>query len=187
VGRRGDGGLTAAGALQIFRGTYINGTGAISGWQTLGSWTVVVPVVTVDLVTLGSGLGAMQTFALQSSDSAGFADLATTWVWFYTSFASSAANSCLAYYSRATNSLNLLNDAGTTWMAGTAGSAGSLTNNQCAIQLAATSVVTMGNTLTLNLPVVFSSSYSGAKHIYLFASGSLTNSGWQTQVPLTGP
>src|SRR6185295_1653037 len=80
----------------------VNYSGANSDWQIRGTWTATASVVTADAVTPASGSGAIQTFALQFSDSAGFGDLAATWVWFTTAFGS-VANTCVAYYEPATD------------------------------------------------------------------------------------
>src|SRR6266487_4320023 len=69
------------------------------------------PVVTAESVTPASGNGISQTFILRYSDSAGFDDLATTWVWFKTPLRP-RANSCLAYYDRAAFTVSLLDDIG---------------------------------------------------------------------------
>jgi hypothetical protein len=177
-----------AGAKNIYM--YANrGSGANSGWQTRGTWTVSAGVVvTSDSVTPSSGSGATQTFALQYSDTAGLSDLASTWVWFNATFAPTAANSCLAYYQPATQTLFLLNDAGTAWLSSTIPNAGTLQNSACTIHLNNTFVFGNGNTFTLNLAVSFSSSYGGGKMIHMYADGnSGANSGWQTLGTWTVP
>ena len=161
-----------------------NRNGTSSGWQTRGTWTVVggAGVPGADAVTPASGSGAAQTFALRYSDNAGVADLATTWVWFTTTLPSVTANSCLAYYEPATERLYLVNDAGSTWLWGLRGSAGTLQNSQCAINLAATTVTAGGNTLTLNLRVTFKAAFAGSKWIFMYAAGSGgANSDWQAR------
>src|SRR5262249_45784360 len=171
-----------AGGKSIFMfGANANGTA--SGWQTRGTWTVAGTVmVTSDSVTPSSGSGASQTFALQYSDSAGFTDLATTWVWFSPTLTSSAANSCLVYYERSTSRLFLLNDAATAWTAGTISNAGTLDNSQCRIQLGASSVQGPSNTLILNLSMIFKGPFTGTKTIFMYAASSTgISSGWQTR------
>jgi hypothetical protein len=104
------------------------------------------------------------------------------WVWITSNFnPASPANSCLAHYNSATNQLFLFNDAGTAELAPvTLGGAGTLSNSQCSIGVAAATVSTSGNNLTLNLPVTFTAAYTGAKTTYMFAAGSSASSGWQT-------
>jgi hypothetical protein len=165
----------------------VNRGGANSDWQIRGMWTATASVVTADAVTPASGSGAIQMFALQYSDSAGFADLAATWVWFTTAIGS-PANTCVAYYDPATDRVNLANDAGSMWLSGQRGSAATLQNSQCAISLSAATVTAGGNTLTVNLPVTFKPLFAGAKRIFMYASGiSGSNSDWQIRGSWTAP
>jgi len=168
-----------------------NGSNVNSGWQTRGTWTVpgsAAAGVTADSASPNAGSGATQTFALQYSDSAGATDLLTTWVWFNATFASTSTNTCMLQYNRASNTILLLNDASTVWTPGTLGSASTLQNAQCAINLAGSSVTLSGNTLTLNLATTFKSAFAGAKNIYMYAAnGFNVNSGWQTRGTWTVP
>jgi Zn-dependent metalloprotease len=167
-----------------------NTSGANSGWNDRGDWTVPVvsAVVTADAVTPASGSGATQTFALQYSDTLGATDLSTTWVWFNATFAATSANSCMLYYDRAAARLNLLNDAGSVWSGGSLGAASVLQNNQCSVNLASSSVALSGNTLTLNLAMTFKSAFGGAKNVYMYATNaSGSNSGWQDRGDWTVP
>lgn len=164
--------------------------GRNSGWQTRGTWTVPAATLAVsaDAVSPATGSGSTQTFSLQYSDTLGATDLATTWVWFNATLASSSANSCLVHYNRSTARLHLINDAGSTWLQGTPGTSGTLQNSQCAIALGSTSASLSGNTLTLNLAVTFRPSYAGGKNIYMYAAnGANVNSGWQTRGTWTVP
>jgi hypothetical protein len=165
------------------------GSSQNSGWQNLGSWTVTssAPVVSAVSVTPNAGTGTAQSFALHYSDSAGVSDLATVWVWFTANFSGSSANSCMLYYVPGTNQLNLLNNAGSAWMPGTRGTSGTLSNSQCSVNLAASTVTSSGTDLTLNLPMTFTSAYSGAKSTYMYAAGSNANSGWQNLGSWTVP
>jgi hypothetical protein len=151
-----------------------NAGGTSSGWQTRGTWTVPGGiVVTADAVSPNAGTGASQNFVLHYSDTAGATDLANAWVWFNATFASSAANSCLVYYDRAAGTVNLLNDAGTTWMAGTVGSGGTLQNAQCAMALDGTTTATLGGSaLTLTLSMTFKPGFSGTKDILVDEPGA---------------
>jgi uncharacterized repeat protein (TIGR01451 family) len=161
---------------------YAAGSTANSGWQALGTWTVPgSEVVSAVSVAPNSGSGLQQTFALEYADSLGATDLATVWVWFTANFSSgSAANSCMIYYATATNQLYFLNDAGTAWSSPAApGTAVTLSNSQCSINVAAASVTPSGTNLTLNLPVTFTAAYAGAQSTYMYAAGSTANSGWQ--------
>jgi hypothetical protein len=154
-----------------------------TGWAAKGTWTVPVPVVVgVNAVSVSpaSGSGLQQTFTLYSSDVAGATDLTMLAVWFNASFANTSANSCLFYYYPPANTLYLMNDAGTAWLAPmSVGSSATYANRQCSINLAATSANLSGTDLVLTVPVTFASTYGGAKNVYLFAAGTSANSGWQ--------
>src|SRR5439155_3199324 len=93
-------------------------SGASSGWQARGTWTVpgATVAVTADFVSPNAGSGTAQTFTLQYSDTAGATDLATVWTWFTPTFAPSDASSCLIYYDLGMNQLHLLDDAGGQWL-----------------------------------------------------------------------
>ena len=102
------------------------------------------------------------------------------WVYFNSTLANPAINACMLYYNTATNQINLLNDNATMWLPATLGTASTLQNSQCSLNVAASTATPSGNTLTLNLAMTFKPSYAGAKNTYLHAvdvSGS--NSGWQ--------
>jgi len=157
-------------------------SGANSGWQQLGTWTVppAAGVPTAVSTTPSSGSLASQTFALQFSDTAGAASLQTLYVYFTATFVNPAANSCLVWYNATARQINLIQNGGTTWFTATPGTATTLQNNQCSLNVGATSVTMSGNTLTLNLAMTFLPAYAGAKDIYMYAADvSGSNSGWQ--------
>jgi hypothetical protein len=88
----------------------------------------------------------------------------------------------MVYYDRAASTLYLVNDAGTQWQPGTPGTAATLQNGQCLVDLSKTGVVLSGNMLSLNLAIRFKPSYAGSKNIYMYgADADGTNSGWQTR------
>jgi hypothetical protein len=167
-----------------------NGTGANSGWQDLGDWTVPAGGVTVtaNSVTPNAGTGLSATFSALYVNTAGASDFATVWARF-SSQPTGATNTCLVYYDRAASRINLLNAAGNVWMTGTLGQAGTLSNGYCSIALASSSVSLNGTWLTLNLAMTFNSQfYWGLKNIYLYgASVSGANSGWQHRGTWTVP
>src|SRR5262249_11939335 len=113
-----------AGAHPIFMFAY-SGTEGGSDWEVRGTWTVpgTPPVVTADYVTPNAGTDAAQTFVLAYGDTAGATDLQHMWVSF-----DDLAGSCLAYYDRETNTLNLLDDYGVTYLSAPLGS-GTLENS----------------------------------------------------------
>jgi hypothetical protein len=100
-------------------------------------------------------------------------------VWFTPAFGGSVANRCLLYYEHSSNLLRLIDDAGTAWLPGTPGTAGTLQNSQCSINVGATTVVSSGNNVTLSIPMTFTPSFAGAKQVWMYALGSTASSGWQ--------
>jgi hypothetical protein len=125
-------------------------------------------------------MGASQSFALQYSDSSGAASLQSVWAYFNATLANPPTNSCLLYYNAAANQINLIKNNGTAWFTATPGTATTLQNSQCSLNVAATSVVRSGNVLTLHLAMTFAPGYAGVKNSYLYAADvSGSNSGWQ--------
>src|SRR5262249_4529500 len=114
------------------------------------------------------------------SDTLGAADLKTTWVWFTPAFSSvSAANTCMLYYDRVANSLNLLNDNGTTWMSAVLGAPGTLQNSQCSVDVGTTTAAPAGNNLTLTVAASFKAGFVGVNEVWLYGAGNSLTSGWQ--------
>ena len=96
-------------------------------------------------------------------------------------------------YYQPTNSLYLANDAGTAVMGPITVGSGTLSNSQCTLDGAATTVSGSGATLTLALALT-SKGFVGAQNVYLIAlsTAKTFNSGWQskgvwTPAPDTGP
>jgi len=174
-----------SGAKNVYM--YAATAGSSSGWQARGTWTVpaaLPTVVTADVVAPSTGTGLSETFGLQYSDTAGAGDLASAWVWFNSTFAASSANSCLIFYNRPSNTLSLINDAGTQFLPPVAiGGPGALANSQCRITLGGNSTAAAsGPSLTLNLAMTFAAGFSGAKNIFMYAgSAGGATSGWQTR------
>jgi hypothetical protein len=173
-----------AGAKNVFGFAQDLGS-LLSGWQTLGTWTVTgsgsTPAAPQAVSVLpASGSGAAQAFTFTFSDANGHADIHSARILIHSQI--QGANSCYLYYTKADNKLYLHNDAANALTAPlTPGAAGTIGNSQCSVDGAASSVTASGNTLTLNLAISFSAGYAGAKNVFGFAQdlGSLL-SGWQT-------
>jgi hypothetical protein len=158
--------------------------GQSSGWQQRGSYTVTPAVEhppQAVSVTPSSGSGFNQVFNFLYSDPDGFADLSAVYTIINNPL--SAANGCMVGYLRAANLLLLMNDAGSPWIGPAApGSAGTLQNSQCTVNLSGSSVSTSGTNLTLNLSLTFSPSFAAAQSIFMYAiDNSGQNSGWQNR------
>jgi hypothetical protein len=154
--------------------------GVSSGWQLRGVWSVPGAAGPAAVsVTPGSGFGTSQTFALQYSDGAGEANLQQVWAYFSATLGNPASQSCMLYYNAAINQLNLLNDDGMAWQAAALGSAATLQNSQCSINVSTATVTAAGNTLTLGLAMAFQAAFAGDKEVYLRAiDRSGTASAW---------
>ena len=127
--------------------------------------------------------GASQSYAFQFSDPDGFQDLSVLNVLINTAL--DGRQGCYIAYSRPDNVLYLVNDAGDAG-GSYAGSivlngSGAVSNSQCTVNGAGSSVSDSGNTLTLTLNMSFSAGFGGNKVVYLAVRDSVqNNSGWQT-------
>ena len=170
---------------RAFRGpkeVWINAQGvtAASGWQKSGAWTVP-PVVVLDPGYFpGDTAGSFVTLSIVVNDDDGGQDVTSTWFWITPSFSSAYAGTCRAYYDSSTNTLNLMNDAGTGWLSapliypwGTV-----LTNSQCSMQTTANQDFTSGNHRSLITVVRFNTAFYGVKEIWEYAQGGAGNTGW---------
>ncbi len=170
-----------AGAKNIF--VLVQNATQNSGWVQRGTWTATVgssttstsPPVPVS-VTPSSGSGSAQTFAFAFSDPNGAADISSLQIDINAALAVSGA--CYFYYSRSANAIYLANDAGAWQGALTIGVAGTTQNSQCSLDVGASSVITSGANLTLNLALSFKAGFAGAKNIFMLVQNATQNSGW---------
>ena len=129
-------------------------------------------------VTPSAGSGSQQAFTYVFADSGSYTDL--IWLYGLVDAAGSSAHSCMWRYNRPSNLLSLVNDAGSSYLAGlTPGSATTLQNSQCSISMAGVTIAGSGLTLSITLPVTFTPSFSGPKKHYLYAqdaAGATTSS-----------
>ena len=120
---------------------------------------------------------ASQTLMFSFTDSAGWQQLDVVNILLNSSL--NGGQACYLAYSRPSNTLYLVNNAGNALLPGLVlDHAGTLSNGQCTIgpAMAAGS----GNTLTLTLNVAASSTFKGSRIFYLAArDGVGGNSGWQ--------
>src|SRR5260370_25921563 len=99
-------------------------------------------------------------------------------------------NACYVQYTRATNTVQLINDAGTGYVGsgGTLGGAGTLSNGQCTLNLGSSSTSGSGNNLTVNLALIFTPAFNGAKTVSMNVNNNETvSSGWQAKGTWTVP
>jgi hypothetical protein len=170
-------------------------TGRNSGWHPLGAWQV--PGSTSAGPSLASlqparSTSASQTFALTVQNPDGWQELRVINLLInsaldgrsacYLAFVPSASPAAGTWY--------LVNDAGSAASGLAAlplpGSA-TVANSQCSVSAAGAAVSAAQNTLTLTLPVTFTSSFRGNRIIYAAAQTSSRNSGWQAIGTVTIP
>jgi hypothetical protein len=157
-------------------------TGENTGWQQMGTWgvdTVHYPPVNIS-VSPSSGTGTSQTFQFTTSSPDSYADIGNILVIFNSSL--TAVNGCYLYYTQASNWISLANDANTAWIgAGHLGSYGTIGNDQCQLNLAASSFSGSGDTGALSLAMTFLGNLAGQQNIYQASIEVNTgeSTGWQ--------
>jgi len=109
--------------------------------------TIVTPQPPVNVsVSPASGNGGSQTFAFTSSNANGAQFISSMYM--LINYGVDGAGACYLQYSPPTNVIYLMNDQGNAWSAGKSlGTAGTLANSQCQLNLAASSVSMSGNVI----------------------------------------
>jgi hypothetical protein len=166
---------------------YVQNAAVASGFTQEGTWTVPVPAGPVPVSVTPSGeSGSSQTFAFAFSDSAGASDITAAQIGFNTSMA--GTNSCWMYYAAATETIYLANNAGAFAGGGLVlGSSGTLQNSQCTINVATSSVLLSGDTLTLNLALSFTPAFAGTQNIYMYVQNATLSNGFTQEGTWTVP
>jgi hypothetical protein len=177
VALSGDGGLALIGGSGDDNG---------SGTETGAAWVFATTNGTPSPVSVSPGGGnwSMQQHVFTFSDSAGYQDLGVLNI-LVNNFLD-GRHACYLAYSRPSNTLLLVNDAGNAGgpFAGTGvlDNAGSIGNSQCTVTWSRSAVSQSGTNLSLSLNIAFSAAFAGNKVIYMAARNVMeTNSGW---VPL---
>jgi hypothetical protein len=162
----------------------VNNAGFFPGWQANGTWTVPntgLPPANVS-VTPSSGAGSSAIFSFVYTDPNGPADINQTVMHFQTQLV--VQNACFLWYTRSTNTVQLMNDAGTAFVgSGVMGTAGTQSNSQCTIDTGASSSSVSGTNLYVNVALTFIKPvFNGAKNISMGVFNNAgTYSGWQTK------
>jgi hypothetical protein len=152
--------------------------GGNSGWQALGTCGISGPAPSGPFVggvspARSSGAGG-SAFVFTFYDTNGWQDLGVVNI--LVNDALDGRNACYLAYSRAYNTLYLVNDAGTSLLSGT-----TLTNSQCMVTTPPVYASGGSNVLTLTVNISFPTSFAGNRIIYIAArsNGDALNSGWQ--------
>jgi serine protease AprX len=164
---------------------------ANSNWQRLGVWTVPgLPLTSPAVVGMspqrGSGAGPA-TFTFQFYDADGYQDLnvlnilVNDWL--------DGRQACYLAYVRPLNGVYLVNDTGDALLPLLPlGGSGTVSNSQCTVSAAGSSVSASGNYLTLTLNLAFKPAFAGNRVFYVAARDTVEhNSGWQAMGTWTVP
>ncbi len=157
-----------------FAGTKYMSLGASTGGgaynsppSNVGTWTTTggssLPTTSLISPASGSTAGASQQVQFSATDSSGYSDIASSW--FIITPNGGYSGTCPIRILPPSNSVQILNDAGTVW--GTAVPIGSntvLSNSQCNFNAASVSMVHVGsNTNNYAVTLNFASGFSGTK------------------------
>jgi M6 family metalloprotease-like protein len=153
------------------------------GWQQIGTWTVTFPFYPIS-VNPSSGRGYNQVFTFTMAGVFPEDEV-------YVSFSTSTAFGTLQFYDHGCalvfgpqpSAITLFTDlaSSSTYTYGTLGTGSALSNSQCTVDVAASSAVFSGSTLTLQLAITFTDAFLGKKNVYEFGPGT----GWPTGAPYT--
>lgn len=153
-------GALGAGATKYVNVSAVDNQGKSLSVPQAAAWTLTAqPPPAVVSLTPASGQGASQAFVLTVSDPAGVSDLAT--VQLLIGSTAALANSCSVTYVAQQNLLALENDSVTAIAGGIApGQALSVSNSQCTLSGAGSSVQCSGNTLIMTVSLQFSTAFA---------------------------
>ncbi len=175
-----------AGQKSVYEYVVDNAGQAGAGWENVGNWTLGTSALAPDSVTPSSGSGPAQTFTFTASSPNGSSYINQFHM--LLNWGVDGAGACWMMYIQSGNSLYLINDTGTAWLGPYApGSANTLSNSQCSVNVASVTVSGFSNTLVLTVPITFNSSFIGPQNAfgYVMDQGGGA-SGWQFLGSWTG-
>jgi len=154
---------------------------AWTSWVQKGTWTVNRPPAagTIAPASGASTPDQWVDFTATYTDTDGWTNLKEVRLLVNTS--ASLTNTVAVRYLRSTNQLYILNDAGTTWMGGSAPGANVILENaQGRLNCALATVAGSGTTLTVKWRVNFKVAYAGKTYkTYLYVEDNIpVNTGW---------
>jgi len=146
----------------VQRGTYLVAAGGI-------------PVANSVVPSAGSGPG--QRFSFTVSDQGGNGFIVAVAMLFSATLDTN--NACSLVYDRTRNTISLAYDIAANGSAPLVpGSSTVVSNAQCTLRGANSTIVAGTTSLTVTVDIAFNATFFGAKNAYLYAAESLTNSGW---------
>ena len=176
--------MKTAGAKNVYASVSSNSS-ATSGFSQVGTWNVTSPsALTPVSVSPGTGAGPAGTpqfFTFTYSDPNGANDISGSQI--IINPALQGAFACYVLYGRGTNLVAIANDTATSFTNGTLGTAGTLQNSQCSIDLSKSFQVQTGNTVNLTLAVNFAPGYKGLMYAF---SNVVNNAGNASNFPALG-
>jgi hypothetical protein len=159
-----------AGSKTIWASWYSGGVQQGS-WLSVGSWTVTTSSLSV---SPSSGSGTSQTFtfnfpSVSNVDSLNMIVNSTL----------TGTSACYFIYETGGNTIDLVDDSGTTLQRLTPGGAGTLSNSQCSIVASSVLVTSSGGGMTVVASVNFASAFAGSKTIWAsWYSGGVQQGSW---------
>jgi hypothetical protein len=124
-----------------------------------------------------AGAGHFPFFTFTASDSSNQANITNGLMLFTTGTSSSTANACYVFMDRTTGTVNLYNDAGTSYTGKPFASSSPLSNSQCAIGYG--SIGLAGNSVQFLVQILFTTGpFSGPKNVYFEANEATASTGW---------
>ena len=172
----GNGVAISADSSTIVLGAPGDNSGIGAAWVFVGSErSIPAP----GAVTPASGSGASTTLTFTFSDTGG--TQAFTVLDVLIRDVLDGRHACYVAFVPSSGSVLLVDDAGDAggpYSGMVLPGSGTVSNSQCSIAAAASSVSTSGDTLTLTLAINFTSVFAGNKVIYMSAQDASANSGW---------
>lgn len=167
--------VTFAPAFAGLRSIWANLTdlrGDTSASPLLGAYTVTGAAATAlgpESVSPSGGGGSAQAFTFSFTDGDGAADAA--WLRVLFNSQQSATAGCYVAVDPHTLLIYLADDAGTGWAQARMGTADTVSNSQCLVRAASSTLAAGGTRLTLTLQIEFTSSFAGARSIWANITG----------------
>jgi hypothetical protein len=174
--------ITFKGAFTGSKNIYMFASeGALNtGWVQRGTYLVAaggVPVANSVVPLSGSGPG--QRFSFTVSDQGGSQYIVAVGMLFAATFDHN--NACSLVYDRTQNTISLAFDNAANGAAAVVpGSSTVVSNKQCTLRGANSTVVAGASVLVVTVDLTFNASFFGLKNAYLYAAEISSNSGWVT-------
>lgn len=174
--------ITFKGAFSGVKNIYMYGSENgvyTTGWVLNGTYNIAAGGVPLpNSVVPASGTGPSQRFSFTVSDLGG-ASFLTGLAALISTSPTATANACYLIYDRTANTVSLAYDNPMNGASPvTPGSGSSVSNSQCTLKAANTTLVIGTTTIVVTMDITFNANFFGSKNIYLEAVEPGINSGW---------